>query len=191
MAILNPVLEELRQPFKPDEVKQRPMKRGSKTMLDYVSIDATINRLLDVLGSEWSFTVDSTKVEPLFSEDDDVKYLAVVTGTLSALESSHSGVGADIGTDPDKVVKTALAEALKKAGHQLGVGLYLWDADERAKLALQRKAQDGDVTALKKLVRDAAVEGGAKATAEGIAEYHEVPVESLSDVKALQKIVWG
>ncbi|MEM2991059.1 MAG: Rad52/Rad22 family DNA repair protein [Halobacteria archaeon] len=41
------------------------------------------------------------------------------------------GVGADVDSDPDKAVKTALAEAIKKAGHQFGIALYLWDEKER------------------------------------------------------------
>lgn len=104
--------------------------------LDYISIDATINRFNSVLGTDWSFSVVNSDLRVLA----DGKYLAIVSGTLEALGKTASGVGADTAPDPDKAIKTALAEAIKKAGHQFGVGLYLWDEDERREVERQRKA---------------------------------------------------
>ena len=44
---------------------------------------------------------------------------------------SHTGVGADVSFDLDKAVKTALAEAIKKACHQYGIALELWEEERR------------------------------------------------------------
>lgn len=125
------LLAKLSEPFPIDDVKQR--RQGGR-MLDYISIDATIRRLNDILGVDWSFLVDRADLFPL----DGGSYLATVQGRIEALGKSASGLGADTASDPDKAIKTALAEALKKAGHQYGIGLYLWDEAEREIVAKQR-----------------------------------------------------
>lgn len=184
------LLTNLRKPFPPGTVKQRSSGRGPK--LDYVSIDATINRLLDTLGLEWDFVVDDAQLLPIMMPDRDGElqqnFLALVRGTLVVDGHMHGGVGSDIATDPDKAIKTALAEALKKAGHQLGIALYLWDAEERSRLADQRRAAAGDVPALKKIVTDLAVANGFPNTAAGIAEYHGVKVGDLKDPDVLREL---
>lgn len=127
------------------DVKQR--RQGGVT-LDYISIDATIGRLNDVLGLGWSFEIDTTQLLPL----EGGKYLALVQGKIIIPPTEDnpakvaSGVGSDIAGDPDKAIKTALAEALKKAGHQLGIGLYLWDESEREVIAQERAAGARKVT---------------------------------------------
>ena len=63
----------------------------------------------------------------------------------------RDGIGANINFDPDTAVKSAQAEALKKACHQFGIALYLWDSAERDFVELQRKASNDD-NALKRLV---------------------------------------
>ena len=126
------LLSKLSERFPVDDVKQR--RQGGR-MLDYISIDATIRRLNDVLGNDWSFDISEHSIDILPSGG----YLAVVRGRLDAIGKSAAGVGADMAPDPDKALKTALAEALKKAGHQFGIGLYLWDEAEREVVAKQRK----------------------------------------------------
>lgn len=141
----NKLLEKLSERFPVEDVKQR---RQGNMQLDYISIDATIRRLNDVLGTEWSFSVDSSDLR--FAPNGN-GYLAVVSGTLEALGKTASGVGADSAGDPDKAIKTALAEAIKKAGHQFGIGLYLWDESEReviakARRGIERKTQETSVS---------------------------------------------
>ena len=132
-------LDRLSEPFPIEDVKQRT-QGGMK--LDYISIDATIRRLNDVLELGWSFEIDTTQLLPM----EGGKYLALVQGKIiiPATEDSPikiaSGVGSDVAGDPDKAIKTALAEALKKAGHQLGIGLYLWEESELEVVAKQRRA---------------------------------------------------
>ena len=124
----------LSEPFPIEDVKQR---RQGGILLDYISIDATIRRLNDVLGSEWSTRLSSPIDVRVLA---DGKYAAIVVLELEALGKVAIGTGADVAGDLDKVIKTALAEAIKKAGHQFGVGLYLWQESERAIVAKERKA---------------------------------------------------
>lgn len=136
----------LSERFPIEDVKQRT-QGGMK--LDYISIDATIRRLNDVLALGWSFEIDTTQLLPM----EGGKYLALVQGKIiiPATEDTPikiaSGVGSDVAGDPDKAIKTALAEALKKAGHQLGIGLYLWEESEREVIAKQRKNPNSASTA--------------------------------------------
>lgn len=168
--------------FPVEDVKQR-VQAGRK--LDYISIDATIRRFNDVLGGDWSTHHHVVDVRDI----GDGKYLAIVVLSIEALGKSAVGTGADIANDPDKAIKTALAEALKKAGHQYGVGLYLWDEGERAIVARDRAAASGDVAALKAQVFEKALDGGAKATAAGVAEFFNVSLEDLQKEAVLTKLL--
>lgn len=182
MAEQSDALTALSAKFKTSEVKQRT-QGGRK--LDYISIDSTIRRFNDVLGVEWSTDlIGAPSLVPV-----DGGYLATVSLSLTALGKTAVGVGADKAPDPDKALKTALAEALKKAGHQFGVGLYLWDADEREVVARDRAALSGDVAALKAQVLEKAIEGGASPTAEGVAAYYKVEVADLQDATKLQALL--
>ena len=144
----------------------------------YVSIDDYINRLNNVLGHAWAWQINDWKLYPDTAPDTSKgkkQYLAVVQGSLSIFLTDigvissggeddedaflttqkavivRDGIGGDIGYDPDKALKTAQAEALKKACHQYGIALYLWKEAERDFVALQKSAANNDV-ALKQLV---------------------------------------
>lgn len=175
-------LAALSAPFKTEEVKQRT--QGGKK-LDYISIDSTIRRFNEVLGTDWSTHTSSVDVRQLA----DGKHLAIVVLSLEALGKSAVGTGADIAQDVDKALKTALAEALKKAGHQFGVGLYLWDEGERQVVARDRAALSGDVAALKAKVFEKALEGGATPTAEGVAQFFKVEIADLQDAAKLKTLL--
>lgn len=129
--------------FGTKEHKQRT--QGGKA-LTYISIDATIKRLNEVLGPAWSTQANTTITE------SDGQYLAVtqlvLTAVVDEIKKDAYGVGAMRNKDADMAVKTALAEALKKAGHQLGIGLYLWDEDAREQVENRMKldgASDGQL----------------------------------------------
>ena len=144
----------------------------------YVSIDDYINRLNNVLGHAWAWQINDWKLYPDAAPDTSKgkkQYLAVVQGSLSIFLTDigvissggeddedaflttqkavivRDGIGGDIGYDPDKALKTAQAEALKKACHQYGIALYLWKEAERDFIVLQKSAASNDV-ALKQLV---------------------------------------
>jgi hypothetical protein len=144
----------------------------------YVSIDDYINRLNNVLGHAWAWQINDWKLYPDAApptKNGKPQYLAVVQGSLSIFLTDigvissggeddedaflttqkavivRDGIGGDIGYDPDKALKTAQAEALKKACHQYGIALYLWKEAERDFIVLQKSAASNDV-ALKQLV---------------------------------------
>lgn len=145
---------------------------------DYVSIDDYINRLNDVLGHAWAWQINDWKLYPDAAPPTakgKPQYLAVVQGSLSIFLSDigvisigaeddedaflttqkavvvRDGIGSNVNFDPDTAVKSAQAEALKKACHQYGIALYLWKEAERDFVALQKSAANNDV-ALKQLV---------------------------------------
>lgn len=192
------IADQLRQKFPAGAVKEREM-RGKK--FDYIAIEDTIGRLLDTLGVEWSFTNCTYDVQPAMvarrDADDVPGWQCIVTGELvihdtTGHESRHWGVGADIADDLDKALKTALAEALKKAGHQLGIGLYLWNDEDRQSLARERKLVSGNMSALKtELVKRSGLilgenkEDNQKALAE---IYHVLP-EQLEDPEVVKQLL--
>jgi hypothetical protein len=144
---------------------------------DYVAIDGYINRLNEVLGHAWAWQINNWKLYPdaaPATKNGKPQYLAVVQGSLSIFLSDigvisvgdeddedaflttqkavvvRDGIGSNINFDPDTAVKSAQAEALKKACHQYGIALYLWQEAERDFIALQKSAANNDV-ALKQL----------------------------------------
>ncbi len=162
----------------PDALVERfhhTLVRKNQSGQDYVSIDGYINRLNDVLGAMWSWSVNDWKLYPDAApptKNGKPQYLAVVQGTLTIILSdigvvsigtdedsflttqraqiSRDGIGSNINFDPDTAVKSAQAEALKKCCHQFGIALYLWQEAEREFIALQKAASTNDI-ALKSL----------------------------------------
>jgi hypothetical protein len=167
----NMIPAELTEKFHPSLV------RKNQSGQDYVAIDGYINRLNDVLGHAWAWEINSSEFYPdaaPTTKNGKPQYVAIVRGTLTIILSdvgvvtiggedddaflttqkamiSRDGIGAGLNFDPDTAVKTAQAEALKKACHQFGIALYLWDSAERDFVELQRQAATNDV-ALKQLV---------------------------------------
>ena len=160
----------------PDALTERfhpSLIKKNQSGQDYVSIDGYINRLNDVLGAMWSWSVNDWKIaDAAPTKSGKPQYTAVVQGTLTIILSdigvvsigndedsflttqraqiSRDGIGSSINFDPDTSVKTAQAEALKKACHQFGIALYLWQEAERDFIALQKAASTNDI-ALKSL----------------------------------------
>lgn len=176
------MLGKLRERFHPSAVKTR--RQGGKD-LQYIDIASTINRLNDVADLNWTW--DISKSDLTLSEG---KWLGFVQGYLTVSGVARSGVGAGVGTDPDMAIKTADAEALKKAGHKFGIGLELWDEDVRtANERVMRAMGSDDVTSLKTGVFELALMGGAEPTAEGVAAYFGVTEEMLKDTDTLREIL--
>jgi hypothetical protein len=180
-------LQQLAAEFGGADVKSR---QQAGITLTYIGIDATIKRLNEVLGSGWS-TDAKTQFIPL----DDGVFLAVCELNLTAVVDGKQkyayGVGADKGKELDKIAKTALAEAIKKAGHQYGIALYLWDADARKRAEKLKSLASGSEVALKKEVVAIAREktGKDKPSAAEIAEVFGVNPGDLADKATLVKIL--
>jgi len=154
--------------------------RKNQANQDYVSIDGYINRLNKVLGHKWAWSVNRWEFRdgPPTAKGKP-QYIAVVSGTLIIMLDdigvvsvgdgdegfltsqkgiiSRDGIGAGFNFDPDTSVKTAQAEALKKACHQFGIALYLWSEEERDYVQTQRDAMTNDVS-LKKFVMGYTIE---------------------------------
>ena len=189
MSETSSVLEALAADFPKSEVRQRDGGRGVK--LDYIDVVQTINRLCDVLGANWDWRVLDAKVEVV--EHDGPKFLAYERGELHVhlpeilaqrrgdAAIIRGGAGADIDArDPDKAIKTADAEALKKAGHKFQIALYLWDEGKRNEIAEFRKLTKQSLPQLKKA---ALVKAGAS-SAEELLEALAIPGAT---VEVLQK----
>jgi hypothetical protein len=160
---------DLTEKFHPSMVKKNQSNQ------DYVAINQYINRLNDVLGALWSWSVNDWKImDAPPTKSGKPQYTAIVQGTLMIVLNdigvvsvgegdddaflttqratvARDGIGANTNFDPDTAVKSAQAEALKKACHQFGIALYLWESDERDYVELQRQAVTND-GALQKLV---------------------------------------
>ena len=197
------MLEKLTEKFDDSVYKKNP-----KGFL-YIPIEQTIGRFNEVLGAGWSLVIRSVRLDTMhgmtYGRAQKPAATAVVQVEIRAEMDGHrvtrSGVGADFGAadDPDKLVKTALAEAIKKCGNEYGIGLELWDAEERA--AIEEAQQSGgaaqvvqhpaadELTELKNRVADIAVANGVERTGPAIAAHFGVPVEALQDRAELEKIV--
>lgn len=169
------LLEALSADFPKDQVRQRDGGRGIK--LDYIDVVQTIHRLTDVLKADWDWRVLDASCE-LVETANGPTYLASERGELHVWLPNRErpvvrgGSGADTDPrDPDKAIKTADAEALKKAGHKFGIALYLWDEAKRDEIAEFRKLSTATVQQLKKA---ALVKAGAETGDELLADVNNV-----------------
>ncbi len=121
--------EALQAEFKPSEHGSR--QQGGKT-LTYVGIAETIKRVNAVLGTAWSILPQTkTTILPTAAGGFGAMCEVYIEATIDGTSKLLYGVGAMTNKDPDMAAKTALAEAFKKAWHQAGVALYLWDEASR------------------------------------------------------------
>lgn len=190
MATTKPdVLARLREPFPAELVRKNP------DGMHYVAIDGYINRLLDTLGLDYSFEIEASSVELLPPEiktsTGKRQYLAQARGVLAIGGSVRAGVGADISHDPDKALKTAQAEALKKAAHQYGIALELWDEEHRRAIDRQQRRAKASAASLKQEVWKLAKMrlGKDKPSAKEIAALFGVTPASLAEEETLRDIL--
>ena len=131
-------MELLAEDFPVGEYKTR--SGGGGMQLTYISIDATLNRLNEVLGPNWS-TRAHTDLRETTDRDGRTTYMAVcelhLEATIDGVVKTAYGVGAMVNPDVDMAAKSALAEATRKAGNVLGIGLSLWNKDKRE--SIERK----------------------------------------------------
>lgn len=213
-AAAKPTLAKLIEKFPVEEYRKNP--KG----YHYIPIEKHIARWNDVCGSGWNLSIRSVDLSPAppgvtYGRQGKPAAYAIVTvainTTLDGNEVVREGVGGDFGAmdDVDKLVKTALAEAIKKAGNEYGIGLELWDEEERA-LIDSAQAQgmtgqvaavgsahsggltvvpDDELTQLKNRVADIAVAQGVDRTGPAIAAHFGIPVEKLQDRETLEHII--
>jgi hypothetical protein len=185
----------------------------------YIPIEQHINRWQEVCGAGWNLAVTNVEFHltpgVTFGNRNPkpgaVALVSVeITAELDGKLATRGGVGADFGAadDPDKLVKTALAEAIKKAGNEFGIGLELWDEEERALIdsaqsqgltgqvaravppgAVPPAAETDVLAALKLRVIDIATAQGVPATGPAIAAHFGITVEQLQEQGVLDAIV--
>ena len=155
--------KQLADKFDALDVMQRD---GAGRKLDYVPINKFIERMNTQFPLGYSWQMDT----PIITEKN-----VFIKGRLTIQLDDGSyvireGVGADrLGSDPDKSIKTAQAEAFKKACHTLGVSLYLWDEKERNELARERVQAARDI------------QGGRSFTSEQIESMKKIKAEAGGD----------
>lgn len=194
------VMEMLARPFDPATIKKNP--RG----YHYVQIDEVYNRLDEVLGPNWTLAVQGaqlTPVDPAWkkygSANPKAGFLATVTVRISSLldgniHTVRDGVGADFADDPDKAIKTALANAVKKAANGFGVARYLWKDEERAAIDEANEARQ-NTKALKQQVvaiyesEVGSLQGSPADKAEQLAKHFGVEVTDLASAETLNAII--
>lgn len=175
-----PQLLQLQREFTPGEHKNR--SQGGK-QLTYVDISATINRVNEVLGPNWSLTDKTrTTLVPTSSGTFGAMTEAYIIATIDGVEKHLYGVGAMVNKDPDMAAKTALAEAIKKAFHQAGVALYLWDEAARDRVN-QAKAAAESPSARRRVMKSVAAEtlGIENPSKEQVAAAFNLEVDDLDD----------
>lgn len=183
-------LDQLAAEFSGNDVKSRRGQGGPD--LTYISIDATIRRLNEVLGTAWSIDRANTTLE--FNEETTnyraftELFMAVV---IDGTPKTAYGVGAMVNRDPDMAAKSALAEAIKKAGHQLGIALYLWDPEARDRAEKRRKLASASVATLKQEVYALGkiALGKDKPTVAEVAKQFGVKAGDLTDEETLRGIL--
>jgi len=186
-------LSKINQPFDVEKVKQRKGHGGK--VLDYVGWDEVVRRLNEELEFNWDWITQEVLFHDgsVFVRGDLLLYERDSESDTADDPCRRSGVGADkLGPDPDKSIKTAQAEALKKAGNLYGIALELWDEDHRDDLENQRKSTpDDDIDYLKELVYQKALEivGVDKLAPNEVANVYGTDVESLQDAEILKEIL--
>jgi hypothetical protein len=167
--------------------------------MHYVPIDGYLNRLLDVLGLEYSTELAQPVIVELLPETMKTnsgkrQWSATVALHLTIEGSKRLGVGADVSFELDKAVKTALAEALKKAAHQFGIALELWDPEQRAAIDKTNSIAKMNRAQLKSNVQRLAGErlNLAKPTAQQIADLFGIDdPNDLNDEATLRSLLYG
>jgi hypothetical protein len=176
-------LSKLREPFPVEQVKQR--QGGGGKMLDYIPIETTLERLLEV-APDYSWEAELAHIDG---------QLAVVQGHLTIGDKRAFGIGSMTNRDVDMAVKSANSEAMKNAAKNgFGVALELWDEDHRAALEAERQGRppvesDDALTELKNRVADLAVTAGVDRTGPSIAAHFGVSVEDLQDKETLERLL--
>jgi recombination DNA repair RAD52 pathway protein len=123
------ILDILEIPFAPEMIKQREGNYGQT--LDYIEGWSVIERLNQAFEADWSFEIalheileDAVVVLGKLSAGGVVKSQF---GSSSITRAKESGKPTSIGDD----LKAAGTDALKKCASLLGVGLHLYNGDNR------------------------------------------------------------
>ena len=148
------IVSKMGQKVPPEWIKKK--KVPGRPELDYISIDKTILKLNREFGDNWQCILKNIiwGTHPYLQLQIDGKVweikktVPIVTVSVSLIINGviREGIGSDVfqpsskyndytkqypetTPDPDKMVKTAYANAIKKATNLFGFGAELWDED--------------------------------------------------------------
>lgn len=145
-----------------------------------------------MLGANWSVVPPtSTQLIAMESGAFVAKTELFIQAEIDGVTKQLYGVGAMTNRDPDMAMKTALAEAIKKAFHQAGVALYLWDAEARDRVTKKSELARAPIARLKKEVKRIALErlGKDEATAKEVAGVFGLKASDLAEDDTIRKIL--
>jgi hypothetical protein len=150
------LIERLSRPFELWQHEYRKQGKGDDVTgyLTYVGIEHVIARFNEELGDRWSVTVLNYQVHGLEAakEGQSARPSAIVHLRISFVgednrEVHRDGLGAaqwqSSADDLDKIIKTAMADAFKKASHQFGMAGYLWDKGLADQIAVELLKDEG------------------------------------------------
>ena len=124
-------LAQLNEPFK-NQIKVRQDAGTRNEKWDYIPHAAITRRLNDVLGFNWSIAVEPI---PEFSTEKDltVKVTLIVTLGNGEIRRAQFGESAiNTGISKGNAAKIATSDGLKKAASLFGVGLEVWENEEKS-----------------------------------------------------------
>lgn len=157
----------------------------------YIPVEHFLDRLITVMGPAWGSTTrdSSLQLGPNKTSSGKVQWVshAAVDVWIRDDESyivTRTGMGADENFDPNTAMKTALAEAFKKACNQHDIGRYLLGKEnpERDIHVQHHEAlKSGDIKDIKRALTWAAELDGVEITPGSLAVAYKVKTKDLQE----------
>lgn len=187
------ILEDLGRCFDPAIFKYN--QRGHV----YITVQHYIERLTDTMGPAWGSTTkeSSLQLSPNKTSTGKAQWVASaavdVWVRIDDYIITRTGWGGDENFDPNTAMKTAGAEAFKKACNQLGIGFYLLGKDNPEREiheAHHEYLKSGEISDLKKAVAKAArVDGYEGPLDASMSKFFNVKPADLQDPGKLDQIL--
>lgn len=165
----------------------------------YITVQHFISRLTDTMGPAWGSTTkeSSLQLSPNKTQSGKAQWVASaavdVWVRIDDYTITRTGWGGDENFDPNTAMKTAGAEAFKKACNQLGIGFYLLGKDnpEREIHEFHNSyLNGGQIEDLKKAVAKAArVDGYDGPLDASMSKFFNVKPADLQDAQKLDEIL--
>jgi hypothetical protein len=135
MSTKNLIVSKMSAKLNPEWIKT--LSVPNRPTLSYVPIDKTIKYLNDNFGDSWYLSIERVDWQTYGANGIGVTVVVNLHIMNEDSESTRSGIGSDFvmpkdssrAIDTDKMVKTAYANAFKKATNMFGFACELWDED--------------------------------------------------------------
>ena len=166
----------------------------------YITVQHFIERL-NTSNVRWQSTTRNSSItlSPNTTSTGKAQWVTHATVDVSFYDEelkgflTYTGWGADENFDPNTAMKTAGAEAFKKACNQIGIGFYLLGKDNPERdihVDHYNYIQSGDINDLKKAVSKAArVDGYTGPLDASMATFFNVKPADLQDASKLDALL--